>query len=112
MENIKKWLVVPLIGLALILTLGACSISSSKKEKEESSSIAKADPEKPYAQIIDIMDNNRQVIEEQFLDEAGNLVANEDGYAVMKKTYDENGKVTSTSYYGTDEKAFFVERLG
>jgi hypothetical protein len=48
---------------------------------------------KPYTQITSIMDNARHVIEERYYASDGSIVANEDGYAIMRKSYDEKGNL-------------------
>ena len=73
---------------------------------------ADAETYKPYTQITSIMDNARHVIEERYYASDGSIVANEDGYAIMRKSYDEKGNLVSTSYYDVADQPFFVEKLG
>ena len=77
-----------------------------------SAGTASADkPAKTYTQITDIMDNARHVVEESFYASDGSIVACEDGYAIMRKDYDEKGNLVSTSYFDTADQPFFVEKF-
>ena len=67
---------------------------------------------KPYTQITSIMDNARHVVEERYYAADGSIVACEDGYAIMRKEYDDNGNVVSTAYFDTADQPFLVEKLG
>jgi len=67
---------------------------------------------KPYTQITSIMDNARHVIEERYFATDGSIVACEDGYAIMRKKYDKNGKLVSTAYFDTADRPYLVEKLG
>ena len=67
---------------------------------------------KPYTQITSIMDNARHVVEERYYAADGSIVACEDGYGIMRKKYDDNGNMVSTSYFDTADQPFFVEKLG
>ena len=84
---------------------------SSSKSAEESTFVT-ADTEKPYVEIFDRYNNNRQLIEESFVDEEGNLVDNEDGYALQQNEYDANWNLIRTTYYDSHKKAVLVEKLG
>ena len=78
-----------------------------------SAATATADtPGKTYTQITDIMDNARHVVEERFYASDGSIVACEDGYAIMRKDYDDKGNLVSTAYFDTADQPFFVEKLG
>ena len=69
-------------------------------------------PVKEYTQITDIMDNARHVVEERFYAPDGSIVACEDGYAIVRKDYDDKGNLVGTSYFDTADQPFFVEKLG
>ena len=97
---------IPLLLLCLILA--GCS---SSRSAEESTSLA-ADSEKPYLEIVDRFNNNRQLIEERFVDGEDQLVNNEDGYALQQNEYDSSWNLIRTSYFDASKKAVLVERLG
>lgn len=59
----KNYFSLAILTIALIAILTACGSSAPA---EESTQAVLGDPEKPYARIVDIMDNNRHVIEERF----------------------------------------------
>ena len=63
-------------------------------------------PAKTYTQITAIMDNARHVVEERFYASDGSIVACEDGYAIMRKDYDEKGNLVSTAYFDTADQPF------
>lgn len=63
-------------------------------------------PGKTYTQITDIMDNAHHVVEERFYASDGLIVACEDGYAIMRKDYDDKGNLVSTAYFDTADQPF------
>ena len=62
--------------------------------------------------ISDIYDADRNVIEERYLDDEGNLVTGRDGYAFYTKEYDSAGRETRTSYFDTEGMPVMVPSLG
>ena len=94
------------------IVLFGCSSGRTLDSAAEGSTAYIGDAEKPYRQIISTMNNLREVTEEKYLDEAGKLVDNEDGYAIKTNDYDKKGNLIRTAYYDTREKAVFVEKLG
>lgn len=69
-------------------------------------------PARPYTQITDIMDNARHVVEERFYAADGSLVDCGDGYAIVRRAYDENGNLTGTAYFDALDQPAFVRHLG
>lgn len=65
-----------------------------------------------YVRISDILDAERNIIEERYLDEEGNPVMGEEGYASFKKEYDEAGRETKISYYDIEGKPAAPRKLG
>ena len=49
-----------------------------------------------------VYDENGNKAETSYLDAAGNLMLNEDGYATVKKTYTESGDVETERFYGVN----------
>lgn len=60
--------------------------------------------EKLYTNIQDLLDSDRHLLEERFLDASSKLVLNENGYAVEKDEYSDNGQQISRSYYDDQEE--------
>jgi hypothetical protein len=46
-----------------------------------------------------LLDSDRQLLEERFLDDSSKLVLNENGYAVEKDEYSDNGLQITRSYF-------------
>ena len=67
---------------------------------------------KKYTQIVDVMDNMRHVVEERFISADGELVLNEEGYAVIRKKYDSTGNIIRVSYFDEHDSPVLVENLG
>ena len=56
-----------------------------------------------YTNIEDLMDSERKLLQERFLDESGSLVNNEKGYALERDDYNEEGFISERSYFDSEE---------
>lgn len=68
--------------------------------------------ERNYSSIQDLLNADRLLLEERFLDSSSELVLNEDGYALEKDEYNEKDQLICKSYYGTEEEPVFVGKFG
>ena len=85
-----------LVILAVCLFLATLTTACQTTGTAEESTFVGADPEKPYVQIVDRFNNNRQLVEEVFLDGEDQPVNNEEGYALMKNDYDSKWQLIKT----------------
>ena len=96
----------------LVVTEDVSAVIAENNGTAAAGAAAAETPGKTYTQITDIMDNARHVVEERYYAADGSIVACEDGYAIMRKEYDDNGNVVSTAYFDTADQPFLVEKLG
>ena len=71
-RHLRVSALIAMLMAAVMVVLGGCGSTRTAEE----STLVTADPEKPYAQIVDRFNNNRQLIEESFLDGEDNLINN------------------------------------
>lgn len=63
-----------------------------------------------YAKLVkEYVEDSYQCILEAYYDANGELCLQEDGYAIVRYEYNEDGRCTKTSYYGEDDEPILME---
>ena len=111
----KKTLMIAcsLVALLLGILIGRFSQPKGKLDSVLVTESASAeDSSKEYTQIVTIMDNAKHVVEERYYRADGAPAVCEDGYSIMRKSYDANGNLVRTAYYDRNDKPYLVDKLG
>ena len=104
MRRTDKLMIAGIIALSLCIIIYSIISGNKHAAAEEGTRL--------YTHIIDTLNAEKKLVEERYLNDDEETVLCEDGYAIMRKEYNENMQETRTSYYNEYDMPVLVEKLG